>query len=1022
MKRLFQLASALVLPLVCLTPAHAAEHHGTVMFAGFPVPGATVTVLKGTEQHRTVTDIRGIYSFSGLTDGVWALEVKMLCFVDLKQSITVGAGSTEAKLELQALPQDQIHAQTQAPAMDLSIAPSLTAAAKLEPPSSEKIVNAPTPQKGQVDQVADSLLVNGSVTNAATSIFSQSMAFGNTRARSRRLYNGGIGVLWDNSAFDARSYSLSGFAAPKASYNRVVGLASLGGPIRIPSLLQHGPDFFAGYQWTHDRDAKTQSALVPTASQRDGDFSQLSSLLYDPVSGQPFPDNQLPVSPQTKSLLTLYPLPNVQNNPSYNLQIPTLSNTHQDAMQARLDKQLEKRDQVYGTFAFQNIRASSSDIFGFTDRSRILGLNASSNWSHRFNQRLALNLAYRFNRLSSRTTPYWQGRANISEDAGITGNNQDPFNWGPPTFNFSSGIASLSDAQAAFSRNMTNSVSASMLWTSGPHNVTYGGDLRRQQFNYFSQQDPRGTFSFTGAATRKSGISSGGSDFADFILGVPDASSIAYGNADKYLRQSIYDFYVNDDWRVTPDLTINVGVRWEYGAPVTEIKDRLVNLDITPGFALAAAMLASSPTGPLTGIKYPNSLIRPYRGGWEPRIGVAWKPLPASSMLIRAGYGIYYDTSVYQSSALLLAQQSPLSKSLNVENTTTCPLTLADGFNTCSSVTPNTFAVDPNFRGGYSQSWQLSLQRDLPGSFQLVASYLGIKGTHAAQRSLPNTYAPGGINSCPSCPAGFTYLSSNANSTREAGQVQLRRRLHNGLSGNLQYTYARALDNASILGGQGATLPTQATPSDPFAPSTLVQNQATPFVAQDWRDLAAERGRSSLNQRHLLNLQLQYTTGMGVGGGTLMQGWKGSLLREWTGIAQVTVASGLPETPIYSIAVPGTGVTGTIRPDITSAPVNQAPTGLHLNPAAYVPPSLGNWGNARRNSIDGPNQLSLNGSFGRTFRFHDNWNLDFRTDFTNLLNHVAYTGWNAVINSPQFGAPSGANPMRSVQTSLRMRF
>jgi hypothetical protein len=391
-------------------------------------------------------------------------------------------------------------------------------------------------------------------------------------------------------------------------------------------------------------------------------------------------------------------------------------------------------------------------------------------------------------------------------------------------------------------------------------------------------------------------------------------------------------------------------------------------------------------------------------------------------MLVRAGYGIYYDTSVYQSSALLLAQQAPLSKSLSVQNTADCPLTLANGFNACPTVTPNTFAVDPNFRGGYAQNWQLSFQRDLPGSLQLVATYLGIKGTHAAQRFLPNTYAPGGVDPCPSCPTGFTYLASNANSMREAGQIQLRRRLHNGLTGNLQYTYASALDNASILGGQGATLPTQATPSNPFAPSTSAQSPDTPSVAQDWRNLSAERGRSSFNQRHVLNLQLQYTTGMGIGGGTLMRGWRGSLLKEWTGLVQITAASGLPQTPIYSTTVPGTSVTGTVRPDVTGAAVDKAPEGIHLNPAAYVAPSSGHWGNARRNSIAGPNQLLLNGALGRTFRFQDNWNLDFRFDFTNLLNHVAYTGWNTVIHSPQFGVPAGANPMRSVQTSLRVRF
>ena len=111
-------------------------------------------------------------------------------------------------------------------------------------------------------------------------------------------------------------------------------------------------------------------------------------------------------------------------------------------------------------------------------------------------------------------------------------------------------------------------------------------DFRRQEFNYLAQQNPRGTFTFTGAST--------GSDFADFLLGIPDTSSIAFGNADKYFRQSVYDAYFTDDWRINPAITLNAGVRWEYGAPITEIYGRLVNLDIAPGFSAAAPVLAAS--------------------------------------------------------------------------------------------------------------------------------------------------------------------------------------------------------------------------------------------------------------------------------------------------------------------------------------------------------------------------------------------------------------------------------------------
>ena len=161
---------------------------------------------------------------------------------------------------------------------------------------------------------------------------------------------------------------------------------------------------------------------------------------------------------------------------------------------------------------------------------------------------------------------------------------------------------------------------------------------------------------------------------------------------------------------------------------------------------------------------------------------------------------------------------------------------------------------------------------------------------------------------------------------------------------------------------------------------------------------------------------------MGIGGETLLRGWKGALYKEWTLLTQITVGHGLPETPVYLAAVPGTGVTGSIRPDYTGAPLYAAPSGLFLNPAAYTVPSPGQWGSAGRNSIIGPAQFTLNASMGRTFRLNGRFNLDLRVDTTNLLNHVTFTGWDAAVNSAQFGLPTTANAMRSMQTALRVRF
>jgi hypothetical protein len=259
----------------------------------------------------------------------------------------------------------------------------------------------------------------------------------------------------------------------------------------------------------------------------------------------------------------------------------------------------------------------------------------------------------------------------------------------------------------------------------------------------------------------------------------------------------------------------------------------------------------------------------------------------------------------------------------------------------------------------------------------------------------------------------------------------------------LQYTYSKSIDNDSILGGQGPVATTSTTSTGSGAttgattgPTTAPASSSpqTAAIAQNWLNLSAERGLSTFDQRHLVTGQIQYTTGVGLGGGSLWSGWRGRLLKRWTVLGQISAGGGLPESPVYLAAVTGTGVTGSIRPSVTGAPLYAAPAGLHLNPAAYKAPLGGEWGDARRNSITGPSQFTFNASLARTFRLKDRYNLDLRVDSTNLLNHVAFTSWNTTLNptsnpgsslastSPLFGLPAAANAMRSLQTTMRLRF
>lgn len=967
--------------------AAAGDHYGQIMFTGLPVPGATVTATQGETTVVAVSDPQGIYKLSGLSDGVWSIRIEMLGFAPLTQDVTISENAPPAMWDLKLLPFEEIKKVATISAAPAS-APGATAGkplASAAAPNDSAMADKPdAPVDVSVDpnlerDAADGFLINGSVNNGAASPFAQPRAFGNARPGQRSLYNGAIGFNLGHSAFDARPFSFTGDRTPKPDYTDMHFVATFGGPLRIPRLVRNGPVFFIGYQRTSDHTAATQSAVMPTLRERAGDFSQTADAsgrpvqAVDPNTGLPFPGNAIPssrISPQAAALLGYYPQPNLDAGGRFNYQTVVPSATSQDSLQSRFTQTVSNRSMVFGTVSYQRTRTDSSNLFGFADESEASALDATVNWSRRFSQVFSLRLTYQITRQTNRVMPFFAHRTNVSGHAGIAGNDQDPANWGPPTLVFSSGVAGLSDGQPTHTKNQTHGFSAESVWrTRGRHTVTFGGAFRPQEFDVMSQQNPRGTFGFTGSMT--------GSDLADFLLGIPQTSSIAFGNADKYFRAPALNAYVSDDWRLNPALTINAGVRWEYEAPFTEKFWRLANLSAAPGFTAVTPILAISS----------DPLLRPDKAGIQPRLAISWRPIPASSVVVRAGYGIYRNTAVYQSIALQLAQQPPLSKAFSIENSAANPLTLANGFVLPPSFTSNTFAVDPDFKVGYAHNWQVSVQRDLPASLTVTATYLGTKGSHLMQESAPNTYPAGAANPCPSCPAGFVFLTSNGSSLKNAGQIQLRRRLRNGLTATVQYTLSKATDDAAAF--SGADL-----------------NGAV--VAQDWRDLEAERSRSNFDQRHLVTAQFEYSGR--------------ALLRDWTFTSQMTAGSGLPLTPIDLRSLAGTGITGTIRASSTGAPADQAPPGYYVNPLAFAAPAAGDWGNAGRNSVTGPAQFSLNTGIMRTFLWGPRLNLDWRIDATNVLNRVTYSSIATIVGSPQFGLPNRANPMRKVQTSLRLRF
>ncbi|MEO8372827.1 MAG: TonB-dependent receptor, partial [Candidatus Solibacter sp.] len=965
-KQILKFFIYLTLAAVAARPLAASEHHGVVKFAGLPVPGATVTATMGDKKMVAITDPGGIYSFADLPEGVWNMQVEMLCFTTLKMEVASAANAPSPEWELKLMAFDDIKNSapppaslptapaattgtpatavpaTATPATAAASTPSIaapaktngkapkpgskaaqvaaaTATANARPGFQRANLNAssaapandppPPPAGGGIDEASassgasDALLVNGSVSNGV-----ERRAIGNFRKGPGSGYRGDVMSVVDNSWLNARNFSLTGQDTPQPAYNRIRFGASFGGPLAIPHVFRtNNGNFFVNYQGSRNRNASTQTTLMPTEAERTGDLSKTLNRLgqqitvIDPATGAPFPGNIIPtnrISAQAKSLLAYYPTPNF-NSLNYNYQIPLISLADTDALQTRINKNFGQKNSLNGSMGYQRTSNNNPNFFHFTDENRTQGINLNLSWRHTFNRTLFGTATATYSRQSIRDTPFFANQVNVSGDAGITGNNQDPVNWGPPALSFSTGYAGLNTGQANFIRNQTSALGYQMMWLKRPHNITMGGDVRRIQLNFLGQQNARGTFGFTGAATQGTTSGTGttftGSDFADFLIGTPDTAAIAFGNADKYFRTTSYDGYFTDDWRVGPGLTLNLGARWEYSSPIVEKYGRLVNLDIANGFTNQAPVVANDPTGKVTGRHYPDSLVRPTKTGIQPRLALSWRPIFGSSLLVRAGYSISYNTSVYNTIAQQMAQQSPLSKSLSVQNSVDNPLTLANGFKTTPGTTVNTFAIDPDFRIGNAQNWQVSAQMDLPKALVATATYNGIKGTRAVQAYLPNTYPAGAVDPCPSCLSGYTYMASNGNSTREAGTFQLRRRLHSGVTATGQYTYSRSYDNA-ILGGRG---------------------QSNSMIAQNWLDLSAERGPSNFDQRHLVTIQSQYSSGVGPKGGAMLHGWKGVAVKGWTLITNINMGSGLPLSPVYVSAVKGTGVTGTIRPDVT---------------------------------------------------------------------------------------------------------
>jgi hypothetical protein len=614
-----------------------------------------------------------------------------------------------------------------------------------------------------------------------------------------------------------------------------------------------------------------------------------------------------------------------------------------------------------------------------------------------------------FNRNRNETTPFFAYGTDVAANLGIAGTSTNPVDYGPPNLNFTN-FGALSDGQPLLTRNQSQGLTESVILSRGKHTLTLGMQYSRNDTSTTTQQNGRGTFNFNGEATSElaNGVAVQGTgfDFADFLLGMPQSASIAYSPA-MYFTQNVWTGYALDDFKVGANLTLSLGLRYEFFAPLQEKYNEMANLDLAPGFTDVAVVAPSVP-GPYSG-SFPPGLINPDYRNFSPRLGLAYKvPFIKRSTIIRSGYGIYYNGQSYIPFGLKLAQQAqppglpPFAVSQSVNTSPGNPLTLADGLVALSSAITDTFAVDRYYRTPYAQTWNLTIQHELGSGFFMEVGYLGTKGTRLDILMLPNEGPQGTTSGNQLTNAtGFTYDAPIGDSSFNALQTHLMRRFRGGISMNARYTFSKSIDDASSFGGVGGT------------------------VAQNWLDLAAERGLSSFNRTNVFTMSWVYTSPFGNPNSHYASGgWPGRLLRNWSLSGSVTAESGTPLTARVldnETELGQTNGVGSERADATGLPVTSG-SGL-FNLAAFTEPAAGQFGNAGRNTIPGPGLVALNLAFGRSFQFGDTRRrLEFRAEANNVLNEVSFTNVATVVGAPNYGFPTAASAMRALDIVMRFRF
>ena len=817
-----------------------------------------------------------------------------------------------------------------------------------------------------------------------------------------------------SSTLGARNF----FDVRKSESLRNQGGVTLNGPVVIPRAYRGEDRTFFLVSWEGLLQSQRYDRLseVPTPLERAGDFSQSLAAtgrpvtIIDPLTGSPFPQNRIPASridPTALSLAGFYPLPD-RLDPATNYQTDAATRSQYQSVVAKLDEHFGSKDWLSVRYLMRNnsglspYTGSDLGIFGTNTASRPTLAGISHTYT--FGPSLVNELRLGYTRFAERDTSVHAGQ-NFNAALGLPGGT-DPNQFGFPRFTILN-LAALGDP-ANLPLNLTiNTYDAAeaLSWTRGDHLLKFGIDALRTQFFQQLANNSRGTFNFLGRWTSDA--------WSDFLLGLPDSTTRQSRADTAYLFSTDIGIFAQDQFAVTPRLTLSYGLRYEAMRPPYEKYgrlssflpqiDRLVLASAEGVPDLASLLAAAGLTGRVTTAAdagLPRSLVYSSNLDFAPRFGFSFRPFAKRNSVVRGGYGIYYANSLLDPIRNDLTNTYPFAISqtfnrvagqpnaLTFQNPFPAALASLPGVNNASG-----FEVRPGAQ--YVQSYTLSVDQEFGSSTTLEIDYIGSRGTHLGQRydlnqPFRSAATPGGLRPFP----GFgtiNYYSFGANSVYNGGTLVLRRRYRRGLFYGLTYVYSKSIDDASQVSGS---------------------SQGDYPGAQNSRNLAAERGRSDWDTGHAFTAFASYTPP-----------WKSKLLRGWALSGDARLYTGQPFTPRVANANLNLGEAD--RPDRIGTGRLANPTVAEwFNVAAFptVPMGAYRFGNSGRNILDGPGGVYVNFALSRSIRLSDRVTVQLRGEAINALNHPNFGLPVNYVDAKNAGQILSADAGRNVQFGLRVRF